>query len=85
MTIKTMFKKVRSVDEIIASFDSTLKELQDRVSHDDAQIAQILEDRRAAELAHEQKMKELEARQNEHASSSSRATRIAEKIRSLVE
>lgn len=80
-----IFKKIRSVEQIVATFDKTLTELEKRIQHDNEQIAKTADDRKAAEEEHQRKLAELAAKESEHTESSKRASRIADKIRSLLD
>lgn len=80
-----LFSKIRSVDQIVATFDKTLTELETRISHDHEQILQVEEDRKAAEEEHQRKLTELGNKETEHKESATRAGRIADKIRSLLD
>lgn len=80
-----LFNKIRSVDEIVATFDKTLNELEARIAHDNEQVAQVAADRQAAELEHKVRMAELDTKESNHTESATRAGRIADKIRKLLD
>ncbi|QTJ24445.1 hypothetical protein [Enterobacter phage PF-CE2] len=80
-----LFSKIRSVDEIVATFDKTLTELEARIAHDNEQVAQVEADRKAAEEEHQRKLAELGNKEADHRESASRAGRIADKIRKLLD
>lgn len=80
-----LFSKIRSVNEIVATFDKTLTELEARIAHDKDQIAKADDERIEAEQAHQRKLADLAQKQTEHSESATRAGRIADKIRSLLD
>lgn len=80
-----LFNKIRSVDEIVATFDKTLNELEARIAHDNEQVAQVAADRQAAEEEHKIRMAELATKESNHTESATRAGRIADKIRKLLD
>ncbi|AKU44582.1 hypothetical protein [Klebsiella phage phiKp_4] len=80
-----LFNKIRSVDEIVATFDKTLSELEARIAHDNEQVAQVAADRQAAEEEHQRKLAELATKESNHTESATRAGRIADKIRKLLD
>lgn len=80
-----LFSKIRSVDEIVATFDKTLTELEARIAHDNEQVEQVAADRKAAEEEHQRKLAELGNKEADHRESASRAGRIADKIRKLLD
>lgn len=80
-----LFNKIRSVDEIVATFDKTLSELEARIAHDNEQVAQVAADRQAAEEEHQRKLAELASKESNHTESATRAGRIADKIRKLLD
>lgn len=80
-----LFNKIRSVDEIVATFDKTLSELEARIAHDNEQVAQVAADRQAAEEVHQRKLAELATKESNHTESATRAGRIADKIRKLLD
>lgn len=80
-----LFNKIRSVDEIVATFDKTLSELEARIAHDNEQVAQVAADRQAAEEEHQRKLAELGNKEADHRESATRAGRIADKIRKLLD
>lgn len=80
-----LFSKIRSVDEIVATFDKTLTELEARIAHDQKQVEQVAADRKAAEEEHQRKLAELGNKEADHRESASRAGRIADKIRKLLD
>lgn len=77
-------KKVRSVDEIIATFDKTMVELQSRVSHDDEQIQTLFEERIILEEETRKRLAELEEKEKAHQTSKERALRVHGKIKELI-
>ena len=79
-----MFKKVRSVDQIIATFDKTLVELQHRVAHDDEQMQAIQEEKNFLEEETRKRLAELALKEEEHNNSKVRAIRVHDKIRDLI-
>lgn len=80
-----LFSKIRSVNEIVATFDKTLTELEARIAHDQQQVEQVAADRKAAEEDHQRKLAELATKETEHTASATRAGRIADKIRTLLD
>ncbi|URP85747.1 hypothetical protein ECW2_0069 [Enterobacter phage EC-W2] len=80
-----LFSKIRSVDEIVATFDKTLTELEARIAHDQQQVEQVAADRKAAEEEHQRKLAELATKESDHTASATRAERIADKIRKLLD
>lgn len=80
-----LFNKIRSVDEIVATFDKTLSELEARIAHDNEQVAQVAADRQTAEEEHQRKLDELATKESNHTESATRAGRIADKIRKLLD
>lgn len=80
-----LFNKIRSVDEIVATFDKTLSELEARIAHDNEQVAQVAADRQAAEEEYQRKLAELATKESNHTESATRAGRIADKIRKLLD
>ncbi|AFC22379.1 hypothetical protein GAP161_269 [Cronobacter phage vB_CsaM_GAP161] len=80
-----LFSKIRSVDEIVATFDKTLTELEARIAHDNEQVAQVAADRKAVEEEHQRKLAELATKESDHTASATRAGRIADKIRKLLD
>jgi cell division protein FtsB len=79
-----MFKKVRSVDQIIATFDKTLVELQDRVAHDNAEMQAIQEEKNFLEEETRKRLSELATKEKEHTTSKERALRVHDKIKDLI-
>lgn len=77
-------KKVRSVDEIISTFDKTLVELQTRVSHDEAEMKTIQEEKIFLEEETRKRLEELAAKEKEHTTSKERALRVHGKIKDLI-
>lgn len=80
-----LFSKIRTVNEIVATFDKTLTELEARIAHDNEQVAQVEADRKAAEEEHQRKLVELGNKEADHRESATRAGRIADKIRNLLD
>lgn len=80
-----LFSKIRTVDEIVATFDKTLTKLEARIAHDNEQVAQVEADRKAAEEEHQRKLAELGNKEADHRESATRAGRIADKIRKLLD
>lgn len=77
-------KKVRSVDEIIATFDNTMTELQKRVAHDDEQMQAIFDEKVALEEETRKRLSELAEKEKEHTTSKERALRVYDKIKELI-
>lgn len=81
----TMFKKkVRSVDEIISTFDKTLVELQARVQHDEEEITASQAERAQIEEDARKRVAELVEKEKSHATSKDRANRVHSKIKALI-
>lgn len=80
-----LFSKIRTVNEIVATFDKTLNELEARIQHDNEQAAQVETDRQQAEADHQRRLAEFGQKETEHKESATRAGRIADKIRALLD
>lgn len=77
-------KKVRSVDQIIATFDKTMVELQNRVAHDEEQMNAIFDEKVALEAETQKRLSELAEKEKEHTTSKERALRVYGKIKELI-
>ena len=78
------FAKVRTTSEIVATFDKTLSELEQRIELDAAEIAEIERKKAAAIEAHRLELEEHDANAAAAMQSSDRATRIYAKIKDLI-
>lgn len=78
------FAKVRTTAEIVATFDKTLTELEQRIELDVAEIADIERQKAESIEAHRREMEEHEAKSAAAVASNDRANRIYAKIKDLI-
>lgn len=78
------FSKVRTTAEIVATFDKTLIELQDRIDLDDSEVRAIEKLKEDAIERHRQELLEHDANTAAATASSERAKRIHAKISDLI-
>lgn len=78
------FSKVRTTSEIVATFDKTLVELQERIDLDNQTLEVIKTRKEEAIAAHARELAQLETETGDVLESHNRATRIHGKIADLI-